>query len=241
LKGAAELDGLRHDFSGMEARAAKLKADSSRPSFIELQDLQSDPLNARAGMDSLKRGLQAWAASLDELERVRVNAEEAVHRARHALGDLSRLSDDYQAHRNRLKELFGQSAETALKVTPDVQTTMLSSWCETLETMLIAGQWNAVNVGAGRLNAALIEAIGNVNRAIAEANTRCASVDELKGQFVALRAKEKALLGPGASNDTSAALREQIDQALAARPIDIDVARALLQQYQNILLASGRR
>ncbi len=59
-QGAAELDGLRHDFAGMAERAARLKADSDRPSFIELQDLQFDPLNAQAGMDSLKRGLQAW-------------------------------------------------------------------------------------------------------------------------------------------------------------------------------------
>jgi hypothetical protein len=240
-KGTAELDGLRHDFSGMEARAAKLKVDSSRPSFIELQDLQSDPLNAQAGMDSLKRGLQTWAASLDELEHVRVSAEEAVNRAKGALGELHRLSDEYQTHRGHLKELFVESTETSLKLIPNTQSDMLSSWCETLENMLMAGQWHAVNVGADRLNAAMSEAIGNVNRAIAQAQTRCAVVDELKGQFVALRAKEKTLLGADAPTEASVALRAQIDTTLKARPIDIEDARSLLQQYQNILLASGRR
>ncbi|PRC90830.1 hypothetical protein [Solimicrobium silvestre] len=241
-EGALELDGLRHDFVGMEERAARLQAGSDRPSFIELQDLQSDPLNAKAGMDSLKRGLQAWSASLDDLEHVRVSAQDAVVRAKTALGDLNRLSGDYQMQLMQFKELFGES--TPLKLMPGMQIEMLSSWCGTLENMLIAGQWNAVNVGASRLNIAMNEAIGNVNLAIAEVQTKCAEVDELKGHFNALRAKEKALFGQevqGVANEAASLLRGQIEAMLKSRPLDLDGARSLIQKYQNIMLTIGRR
>jgi chromosome segregation ATPase len=240
-KGKAELDGLRRDFAGMEERAARLQASSGQPSFIELQDVQSDPLNAQSGMDSLKRGLRTWSGSLDELEHVRVSAQEAVARARTALDDLKRLSGDYQTQLVHLKELFGESAMATLTLAPGTQLEMLSSWCGTLENMLIAGQWSAVSVGAGRLNIAMSEAIGNVNRAIAEAQTRCAEADELKGHFIALRAKEKSLFGPGTPNEAASLLRGQIDAAINFRPLELDEARALIQKYQNIMLAAGRR
>jgi DNA repair exonuclease SbcCD ATPase subunit len=238
-KGALELDGLRRDFAGMAERAARLNADASRPSFIELQDLQSDPLNAQGGMASLKRGLQAWATSLDELEQVRSGAKQAVACAEAALAQLNSRCADLAALVRQVQELYGASAGATLQLVPATQVEMLHSWCETLESLLLAGQWHAVNVGAGRLNAALDEAIGNVNRAVAEAQARCAAAQDVNGHFLALRAKEKALLGTG--GEAHAALRERIDAALQARPLNLDAVRALLLEYQNVLLAESRR
>ena len=239
-KGAQELDGLRRDFAGMAERAGRLKADASRPSFIELQDLQSDPLNAQAGMESLKRGLQAWAASLDELEHVRTGAEQAVARAQTALQELNNRCAVLDTLIQQVNELFGESTAVTVSPVPATQTEMLHSWCETLESMLQAGQWHAVNVGAGRLNGAMTEAIGNVNRAIAEAQARCAAAEDMKGHFHALRAKEKALFG-AAANEANAALRERINTALKTRPLDVDAARAALLDYQNALQGDSRR
>jgi len=239
-KGAHELDGLRRDFAGMTERAGRLKADASRPSFIELQDLQSDPLNAQAGMESLKRGLQAWAASLDELERVRSGAEQAVAHAQTALQELNSRCSVLDTLMQQVRELFGDSTMVTAIPAPATQTEMLHSWYETLESMLVAGQWHAVNVGAGRLNGAMTEAVGNVNRAITGAQARCAAVEDMQGHFHALRAKEKALFG-AAADKANAALRERIAAALKARPLDVDGARAALLDYQNSLLGDSRR
>jgi chromosome segregation ATPase len=239
-QGHQQLNDLRRDYAGMEERAARLKAGSDRPSFIELQELQSDPLNAQAGIESLKRGLQAWSASLDELEQLRAGAQETVSQAKASLKTSDQLHQDYQSQLTRFKQLFGEAAATTLKMTPGNPLEMLASWCATLESLLQAGQWNAVNVGGSRLNAALVEAIGNVNRAIAEIHTRCAEADELKGQFTALKAKEKSMSGVTTASQTTMALRAQIDAALKARPLSIDGVRTLLQKYQQIMLAAGR-
>ncbi len=108
--------------------------------------------------------------------------------------------------------MFGDAAAAA--PVPAAQAEMLHSWCETLESMLLAGHGHAVDVGAGPLNAAMEEAIGNVRRAMSESHARCATKQDLKGHFLALRAKEKALLG--AAGDANAGLRERIDAALQA-------------------------
>jgi hypothetical protein len=123
-----------------------------------------------------------------------------------------------------------------LQHAPAEQIEMLVGWCDTLDASLKAGQWEAVNVGLSRIEVALHEALERGRAGLAEAQARCAEVDEIKGQFTALKAKEHALSAQFAREIDAEALREGIAQALSARPVDVAAVRSSLRQYQSLLL-----
>jgi len=236
--GQSELAELRNDYAQMEQRALRLGAAADRPSFIELQNQQSDPLSASAGLESLKRSLSAWAATLDSLEQARTQSESALARAKEVLEELRRLAQACESQLAQVGALLGPEAAAAVKPASLSQIGMLQSWWETLESSLAAGQWSAVNVGASRINAALDETVAGLRGGIAQARGRCVEFDELEGRFSALKAKERALRERGDSALDCRALREQIEAALRARPVALTDARELLRRYQD-LLAQG--
>ena len=231
-----ELAHLRSEYARLDARASHLGSATERPSFVELQDLQADPLNARAGMSSIGRGLAAWAAMLDRLEAAQAQACAGLSRAKAALAELRGLSIAWQAQLQQVQMLFGPEGVQALTTLPPDQLGMLESWCDTLEGSLKVGQWDAVNVGLSRIEVALSEALERGKAAVVEAQATCAEVDEMNGQFGALKAKEHALSAQLHRHAHSEGLREQISLALSARPIDVAATRAWLREYQSLLL-----
>lgn len=237
---AAALAQLRQDYANLEARAARIGAAAERPSLIELQGLQADPLNAQAGIEAMGRGLVAWASSLDRLEHTQAEAARGVAQAKASLATLRQLSVAFDAQCAQARQLLGDGAAAAWQEAPALPIDMLAHWYETLARSVDAGQWDAATVGLSRFHAAVGEAIERANRALAEVRAQCAEVDELSGRFTALKAKERALGMPTGQAMDCHALRERIAASLSARPIDLDAARLALRQYQDLLLAPGR-
>lgn len=239
--GTEELAGLRRDYSIMEERAQRLNAASDRPSFIEIQDIQSDPLNAQRGKESLKRGLMAWSITLDQLENARATAANELEQAKLALAQLQIMTTEYQSQLAQVRELLGENAVSFLRFQPTLSMSpmspisMLLSWCDTLESSLQAGQWAAVNVGASRLNLAIAEALANGNKAIAEVQTKAAEAEDLNGRFIAYKAKDKALTFQYGTEVQRQTLRAQIDAELKSRPLNLDAVRSKLMMYQDML------
>ncbi|MET3117669.1 hypothetical protein AAKU64_001888 [Undibacterium sp. GrIS 1.8] len=239
--GTEELAGLKRDYSIMEERAQRLNAASDRPSFIEIQDIQSDPLNAQRGKESLKRGLMAWSITLDQLENARATAANELEQAKLALAQLQIMTTEYQSQLAQVRELLGENAVSSLRfqptssMSPMSPISMLLSWCDTLESSLQAGQWAAVNVGASRLKLAIAEALANGNKAIAEVQTKAAEVEDLNGRFIAYQAKDKALTFQYGTEVKRQTLRAQIDAELKSRPLNLDAVRSKLMMYQDML------
>lgn len=234
-KGAAALASLKHDYSLMEQRAQALNAASDRPSFIEIQGLQSDPLNALDGIDALTRSLSSWAAKLDDIERTRAAAVSQVEQAKAHLKDLKDLDALYLAQAEKLSNLYGPQVLSTLKMSGNSAFAMLQSWCETLENSLAAGQCSAVLVGMSRLQLAMTQAQADLHRAIAEVQTRSAEVDELKGRFVAYKAKDYALSAQYGADQYRQKMQLQIESALSLSPLDVENLRLNLAQYQLML------
>ncbi|MBN3785749.1 hypothetical protein [Burkholderia sp. Ac-20353] len=232
----AELARLHSEYASLDARATRIKVSAERPSFVELQGLQADPLSARAGMASIGRGLTAWASLLERIERAQAQASEGLARAKATLAELRGLTAAHQAQLQQVTMLLGAQSALSLQHAPADQLAMLASWCDTLDSSLKAGQWDAVNVGLSRIEVALHEALERGRAGLAEAQARCAEVDEIKGQFTALKAKEHALSAQRARAIDTDALRERIAQALSARPVDVAEARSSLRAYQSLLL-----
>ncbi|MDY7540156.1 hypothetical protein QN372_06210 [Undibacterium sp. RTI2.1] len=239
--GTEELAGLRRDYSMMEERAQRLNAVSDRPSFIEIQDMQSDPLNAQRGKESLKRALMAWSTTLDQLENARATAANELEQAKMALAQLQIMTTEYQSQLAQVRDLLGENVVSSLRFQPTLSmspmspVSMLLSWCETLESSLQAGQWAAVNVGASKLNLAIAEALANGNKAIAEVQTKAAEAEDLNGRFIAYKAKDKALTFQYGTEVQRQTLRAQIDAELKSRPLNLDVVRSKLMMYQDML------
>ncbi|MFZ6688498.1 hypothetical protein ACO0K0_12195 [Undibacterium sp. SXout11W] len=234
-KGAESLAGIKHDYSLMEQRAQGLKAESDRPSFIEIQGLLADPINAMDGIEALRRSLSVWAAKLDELERTKASAAKGVEQAKLTLNELRDLELTYHAQCEKLSHLCGAQILNTLKMSGTSPIAMLQSWCETLDNSLHAGQWSAVLVGMSRLQLAMTQAQADLNRAIAEVQTRCAEVDELKGRFAAYKAKDQALMMQYGIDQSRQQLRAQIESDLLLRPLDLDNLRVKVSQYQQQL------
>ncbi|MBC3861566.1 hypothetical protein H8K32_05585 [Undibacterium jejuense] len=234
-RGAEALVGIKHDYSLMEQRAKGLKAESDRPSFIEIQGLQADPLNALDGIEALRRSLSVWAAKLDDLERTRLSAEKEVEQAKLTLNELRDLELTYHSQCENLSHLCGAQTLSTLKMPGTSPIAMLQSWCETLENSLHAGQWSAVLVGMSRLQLAMTQAQADLNRAIAEVQTRCAEVDELKGRFAAYKAKDQTLIMQHGIDQRRQQLRVQIETDLLMRPLDLENLRVKVSQYQQQL------
>jgi hypothetical protein len=226
---------LRAAFASMEERAARIASHAGRPSFIELQDLASDPLNALEGLASLRRQLAAWSALLDGQERARLDAQSGVDRAVQALAQLKECALQHQQQCRQIADTLQAEVSSALHPFPHAQVDMLSSWCETLENSLQAGHWEAVLVGTSRINQALQEALATARQLMAETTAVLSEVAELNGLFGALKAKEKAQGGTNEDLAADAALREQVENALTERPLRLDAARALLNMYQHRL------
>ena len=234
-QGAEALASLKHDYSLMEQRAQGLNAESDRPSFIEIQGLQADPLNALEGIEALRRSLSVWAGKLNDLERTRLSAEKEVEQAKLTLNELRDLELTYHTQCEKLSYLCGPQIVSTLKMPGTSAIVMLQSWCETLDNSMHAGQWSAVLVGMSRLHLAMVQAQADLNRAIAEVQTRCAEVDELKGRFAAYKAKDQALNMQYGSDQNRQLLRAQIESDLLIRPLDLDNLRVNVSQYQQLL------
>jgi hypothetical protein len=212
----------------------------NQPPLIELQDLEADPLNAEVGMASMRRGLKAWAESLDAVEQSAARARAAVAQCREALHVLQNLDGELRDLRADLQPLVGTPLAATQGATSDSRLDFLTSWCETLDTSVLAGHWAAVSVGANRLNAALAEATRDVQRVLTQLRSQRDVVDELGGQFTALQAKEHAVHGRGPVDAGLQALREQIAAALRQRPLQSDAVGALLKHYRELLSRSPR-
>ncbi|MFZ6861364.1 hypothetical protein ACO0K7_01880 [Undibacterium sp. Ji67W] len=235
IKGEEALASLKHDYSLMEQRAQGLKAESDRPSFIEIQGLQADPINAIDGIEALRRSLRVWAARLDDLEHTKVSAAKEVEQAKLTLNELKNLERTYCSQCEKLSQLCGAQILSTLKMPGTSPITMLQSWCETLENSLHAGQWSAVLVGMTRLQMAMTQAQADLNRAIAEVQTRCAEVDELKGRFAAYKAKDQALSRQFGIDESRQLLRAQIETDFLMQPLELENLRVKVSQYQQML------
>ena len=233
--GSLALANLKQDYSVMEQRAQILNADSDRPSFIEIQGLQSDPLSASDGIDALKRSLETWAAKLNELERTRTVAISEVERAKLSLKDIQELQVIYGSQYKRLEDLYGVPVVMSSQTPQGAAITMLQSWCETLEKSLTAGQWSAVRVGMSRLQLAIAQAQTDLHRAIAELQTRCAEVDEVKGRFAAYKAKDAVLSAKFGRDDSRQQMQRQIESDFNIQPLDLENLRTHLARYQLML------
>ena len=242
LRGEAALSALRQDYAAMTERAGDLML-GEHPTFIEFPDLQSDPLNAQSGMESLKRALSTWAAKINELEGLRAHARASLESAKSTLDDMCRRRRLYDEKVQAVRELLGAPAASQLPHVDD-PTATLSTWYETLENCAHAGQWRAISVGVNRLSMALASTMSSIDRGIASAQARCDEVADLAGRFAALKAKELALTAPVPARlpaHDMAPLRAQIETTLHSRPLDIDAARTLLGTYQHQLLALSQR
>lgn len=239
-QGETACNALRQDFVRMQERASRLQPGAEPFPWIELQDLQADPLNAQIGMESMRRTIKAWSENLDAVEQHATQAREAVANARAALRTLQRLDDAVRGLRADLQPLLGAQHEAPFGPHAGSRLDLLSSWCETLDSSLSAGHWSAVAVGASRLHVALAEATGDVQRVLAELSAQRAAMDELNGQFMALQAKEYAVRGHGSVDMALPALREQIAAALQQRPVRSDAIAALLRHYRELLSSSPR-
>jgi len=246
LQGEAALNALRADFAAMQARAERLKLASDQPSFIELPGLQSDPLNARDGIESLKRGLESWSEHLDEMERTQAQAQAGLLAVRHALDEFERLCAEHASQVGIVRGLLGDAVAATLVLDQAGQISTLRSWAETLDTSLANGQVRAVLVGVSRIRAALDAASAQALAAVAAARAKAGAVAELQGILGALRFKEQALLESGgpAQAETAAAARaarKQLEGLLEARPVDLPGAQTLLAAYQSSLLHADPR
>ncbi|MEX8518439.1 MAG: hypothetical protein AB3X44_07980 [Leptothrix sp. (in: b-proteobacteria)] len=246
---AGDLAELRRDYAAMAQRADVLQAATDRPSFVELQDLQSDPLGTRDGLAALRRGLQAWSLRLTELEQVRATAQAGVALARDGLAELQRLLGVLDAEVAAVRDLFGDEAAAALQATAPaaaLQATapaalgMLTSWCDAIDNGLRAHEWHAVNVGLSRFRQALDAETTKLHRHIAAAQARRAEVAELQGRLRALKAKEHALRSRSTRPASCSERRADVEAALALRPLDLAEVRSALTRYQDELLAAGR-
>jgi hypothetical protein len=245
-QGAKALDGLRSDFAAMQARATRLKSGSGQPSFIELPALASDPLNARDGIESLRRGLRCWSEQLDDAERAREQAQSGLLAVRGALDELERLGVEHAGLVESVRAQFGDAAAAGLVLDQAGQRATLRSWAETLETSLANGQFHSVAVGVGRIRVALQAAIAQATAASAAARAQAGAVAELQGVLGALKFKEQAFRDSGIAAHAQAAqaartTRKQIETLLQARPVNLDHARTLLARYQSSLLHADAR
>jgi len=124
-KGAEALASLKRDYSLMEQRAQVLKAESDRPSFIEIQGLQTDPINAIDGIEALRRSLRVWAARLDDLEHTKVSAAKEVEQAKLTLNELRDLELTYRSQCEKLSHLCGVQILSTLKMSGVLPIAML--------------------------------------------------------------------------------------------------------------------
>jgi chromosome segregation ATPase len=239
-KGVHELAELRADFARMEERATSLKAPTDRPSFIELQDLQSDPLNAHAGLESLKRGLKAWARNLDEIESARTSAQAEVERAKHALAQLQGLDTEHRQLSVKLAQWLDLATLPAAPAVSKSQMDMLAGWVETLASNLQQGQWQAVTVGVKRLNLALDEAISTAHRVLAQVRNQTQEMEDLAGLYKALKAKDHRLSHRDRADQTRKDLSTRIDEYFSQRPLDLVRLKSLVSDYQRSLTAHGQ-
>jgi hypothetical protein len=232
---ADDLADLRRDYDRMASRAEQLQAVSDRPSFVELQDLHADPLRAHEGIAALRRALQAWSSRLDGLDAARTAAQAGVLQARAGLAELQRLVASFAVQADRVRQLLGDAAATALQAAAAPPLATLTSWCDAIDKSLQAHDWHAVNVGLSRFGPALEAAIAGEHRQLAAALARNAEVDEMQGRFVALKAKERALQGRAATPDACSERRSRVDAALARRPLDLADLHDALAHYQDAL------
>ncbi len=239
-QGQAAFEALSQDFARVQERALRLQPEADQPPLIALQDLQADPLNAEIGMASMRRGIKAWAESLDTVEQSAARARDAVARAHAALQTLQRLDAELKGLRADLQPLLGAQFVAVHASGNASRLDLLISWCDTLDTSLAAGHWAAVAVGANRLHAALAEATADVQRVLAQLRGQRDAMDELSGQFTALQAKEHTVRGHGPVDVALQTLREQIAAALQQRPLQIDAIGALLRHYRALLSGSPR-
>lgn len=245
-QGEAVLGGLRADFAVMQARAERLKLASDPPSFIELSGLESDPLNARDGIESLRRGLQSWSEHLDGAERTREQARAGLLSVRAALDELERVCGEHAMLADAVRALLGEPVAAGLVLDQAGQLATLRSWTEALETSLANGQFRAVTVGVSRIQPALEAAIAQATRAHVAAHAKASAVAELQGALGALKFKEQALRDSGsvaqaAVAQAARATRKRIETLLQARPVDLAEAQALLASYQSSLLNADAR
>jgi hypothetical protein len=238
-QGSTGLADLRRDYSAMAERAQSLQAPSDRPSFVELQDLQSDPLGSHEGLAALRRGLQTWSLRLSELEQARSVAQTGVTRAREGLSELQRLNDLRARHAQGVRELLGTDAAASLQASP-LSLGTLAGWCDAIENSLRAQEWHAVNVGLSRLQPALDGAVAAQHRLIAAALASSAEVDELQGRFRALKAKERSLRARGTLPASCGERRAELEAVLASRPLDLRELQNALLRYQDLLQTPTR-
>lgn len=227
---------LRQEYERLEALSIALGVTTSdRPSFIQLQGLESDPLAAAAGIDATRRALDTWARLIGDAQKAKEEAAAGISKAGGMLGELRGLSESFDAERGKVEAMLGPALAAELTVVPSDTVRTLSSWFESLSGSLTEGHWSAVNVGLSRFETALRDAITAARKAVAGARAKTDELDDLRGRFTALKAKESAVtLQTGKAPDT-AAIRGEITEALAARPVNLQAATDRMRQYQTLL------
>ncbi|RKP50531.1 hypothetical protein [Trinickia fusca] len=229
------IEALRRDYERLDTVAASLGVTSDRPSFIELQDLGQDPLAATAGIEAMRRALETWAALIGKTTQAKEGATTGIARAGATLGELRGMSARYETERAKVESLLGTEAAATVPPLPADTVGMLTRWFETLRSSLEQGHWTAVNVGLAHLEAALEEATAAAEKALVGARGKCDELDDLRGRFSALKAKETAIAAQSQHQLGTEAIKAEIATALSARPVDVPMAVERLRQYQMLL------
>lgn len=231
----AALDSLRHDYERLDALAGALGVSSDRPSFIELQGLENDPLGATAGIEAMQRALTTWSDLIVGAQKVKEEASRGIARAGAALDELRRWSDMADTEHQKVLALLGSNVAATLPASQVETVPMLNGWYESLNGSLQEGHWKAVTVGLSRFEEAVKEATELARKAFGVAQEKIGEVAELRGRFTALKAKEEAIGSQASKGLDTATLREEITRALAARPVDLSVVIDRMRHYQTLL------
>ena len=234
---SATWSGLKQDHEALRARATALGVHGDEPPFPDMRSASSDPLKALAGLDAVRRTLQAWAHKLLGMEQERQQVQALLDHAKSAMAELLALHENFEDQSDRASALLGTVHNTPLSV-EHIDT--LQSWMRTLQSSSDRGQWTAAGVGAQRLNQALREARSMLDQAIDRLATQLAVWGELEGRFKALRAKAKVVELDGWDQTRVHAIHEQVAQKLNHRPLDTQSIEQDLLQYAD-LLRSGRQ
>lgn len=207
----------------------------------QMEVVEADPLGAAINLDRVEARLAVARTQLEGLERERDAVSVALERGRARLCELKDLSQRTHA---AIEETRLRIANPGRMVEPiaDEIIASLAAWLATLEKTLAAGRWQAAAVGLQRWEANCATRL-EAERSAYKHN--CAELDErteLRGRFRALCAKAQSYEQRGvALGETLARMAEETDEALSARPFNLESGRRLVAMYEAALAAKTNR
>lgn len=227
------LKNIKKDISLLNAAGSRLGIKNV-PAFEihRVTELERDPLKGAMELDKLVYSIEKYRASIRSLQEDYDGIVNSLGKVRDMINELSELAVKSQDASKKSKEIFGHKACIKPVISQEVLDS-LKNWLMVLNNKLTEGQLKAVKVGVSNLEKECSLKLERERECCLENSRAYNEWMDLKGEFGALLAKVEVLKSRGLVFDNSLSkLIENINAALNANPVDLEVCRQLVRKLK---------